>query len=117
MVRLSKVKFKSKTCVSTLKSLDFIHLDLWTRSLEEKFYRFNIVNDYYRFTLTLFLTSKEEIFKFFVKFNELNQNQNQFNFKIVTLRRDYGGEFVNNHHFESNENKFLINSHVRASPQ
>lgn len=63
----TRVSFKLKKVVSTSKPIEFLHIDLFgslrTRSLGGKYYGFVIVDNYSRFTWTLFLTHKEEIFK------------------------------------------------------
>lgn len=91
-----RVSFKSKNIVSTLKYLKLIHLYLFghsrTRGLRGNYYEFVIVDDYSKFTWTLFLTHKEETFKTFVKFSK--RIQNLFNLKNITLCSDHGGEFV-----------------------
>lgn len=101
MGKQTRVTFKFKNCVSTSKSLELLHLDLFgpsrTRSLGGNYYGFVIVDDFTRFTWTLFLSQNKETFKVFVIFAKLIQNQ--LDLKIVTLRSDHGGEFVN-HQFE-----------------
>lgn len=56
------------------------------------------MDDYSRFTWTLFLTHKDETFKAFINFAKLVQNI--VDFKIVTLRSDLRGEFEN-HKFQN----------------
>lgn len=106
MGKQTKISFKLKKNVSTSKTLELLHLDLFgpsrAKSLGGNHYGFIIVDDYYRFTLTLFSNFKEETFKAFVNF--VKGVQNLFNFKIVTLRSDRVGEFVN-HKFENFCNK------------
>lgn len=50
-----------------------------------------------RYENTLFLTHKDDMFKAFVNFLKLVQNV--FSLKIISLRSDHGGEFVN-HQFQ-----------------
>jgi len=58
----TRVSFKPKNIVSTSKPLEIHHLDLFgpsrTRSLGGNYYGFVIVDDFFRFTWTLFLSSK-----------------------------------------------------------
>lgn len=58
----TRVSFKFKNIVSTSKSLEFLHLDLFrplrTKSLSGTYYKFVIVNDYFICTWTLFLHAK-----------------------------------------------------------
>lgn len=57
-----------------------------------------IINDFNSFTYIRFAkVYKEEMFKSFIRFTKLVQNQ--LNLKIIPLRSEHGGEFVN-HHFE-----------------
>lgn len=106
MGKQTRASFKQKICVSTSKPLELVNLDLFDPSRTKiqggNYYGFIIVYDFTRFTLSLFLSHKEETSKAFVKFYALVQNQ--FNFKIITLRTDHDGEFVN-YYFEKNCNK------------
>lgn len=114
------VSFKSKKVVLTSKPLELLHLDLFdplrTRSLGGNHYRFVIIDNYYRFTWTLFLTHKDATFKAFVDFAKLVRNV--FNLKIFTLHSDHGGEFVN-HQFQNfcTENEIAHNFSCPRTPQ
>lgn len=70
-----KVSFKSKNCVSTTKPLQLLHLDLFVLSGNKSpggnYYGFVIVDDFSRFTSTLFLPSKNDTFEAFVKFSKV----------------------------------------------
>ena len=55
------------------------------------------VNDFTHFTWLFLLRHKSAVFKVFVHFKSLVENQ--FSAKIKTLRFDGAGEFVN-HHFK-----------------
>ena len=73
--------FKPKNVVITLKLLELIHMDLCgpmrIQSRSGKRYVFVIVDDYSRFTLTLFLVSKDEAFYEFVSFaNKIQKSSN-----------------------------------------
>ena len=50
-------------------------------------------DDFFRFTCVLFLSHKDESFKAFIKFCKKVQNEQDL--KIVSVRRDHGGEFEN----------------------
>ncbi|XP_070026216.1 uncharacterized protein [Nicotiana sylvestris] len=67
-----KSSFKTKKDVSTSKPLDHLHMDLCgpmrVQSRGGKRYIFVIVDDYSRFTWTLFLRTKDETFEVFVAF-------------------------------------------------
>jgi len=73
------VSFKPKKVVSTSKPLELLHLDLFgpsrTRSLDGNYYGFVIVDDFSRFTWTLFLSRKDDTFDAFIKFANKIQNQ------------------------------------------
>ena len=66
------------------------------RSHGGNYYVFVIVDDYSRYTWTIFLTHKSDTFQNFVKLAK--QIQNQKGSTIVSLRSDHGGEF-DNHDF------------------
>ena len=105
----TSVSFKPKKVVSTSKPLELLHLVLFgpsrTRSLGGNYYRFVIIDDFSRFTWTLFLSSKDDTFDTFIKFANVIQNQRSL--KIISLRSDHGGEFVN-HRFENYCDNFGI---------
>ncbi|XP_070029533.1 uncharacterized protein [Nicotiana sylvestris] len=67
-----KSSFKSKRYVITSKPLELLHMDLCgpmrVQSRGEKRYIFVIVDDYSRFTWTLFLRTKDETVEVFVAF-------------------------------------------------
>ena len=58
-----------------------------------KRYVFVIVDDYSRFTWTLFLATKDKIFTMFEIFAKLVQKK--FNKEIISIRSDHGLEFEN----------------------
>ncbi|KAL5560474.1 hypothetical protein UlMin_036685 [Ulmus minor] len=92
-----KSSFKSKKMISTSRPLELLHLDLFghmrTASLGGKFYVFVIVDDFSRFTWTLFLTHKNEALQTFS--NLCKRIQNEKGFSIVSIRSDDGKEFEN----------------------
>jgi len=113
----TRVSFKPKKVVSTSKPLELLHLDLFgpsrTRSLGGNYYEFFIADYFSRFTWTLFLFRKDDTFDVFIKF--ANKIQNQLSLKIISLRSDHGGEFVN-HRFEDYCYEFGI-SHNFSCPK
>ncbi|XP_070018189.1 uncharacterized protein [Nicotiana sylvestris] len=70
--KLGKSSFKSKKDVSTSKPLELLHMDLCglmrVQRRRGKWYIFVIVDDYSRFTWTLFLKTKDETIEVFVAF-------------------------------------------------
>ena len=53
------------------------------------YYALVIVDDYFRYTWTLFITHKNEAFKAFRKLAKVIQNKK--NLKIISIRSDHGG--------------------------
>ena len=86
---------KAKKVVSTTKSLELLHLDLFGpesyKSIRGKQYGFVIVDDYTRFTWVLFLRTKDSAFEEFEKLIKVLENK--LNTKLVSIRSDRGGEF------------------------
>ncbi|XP_070026120.1 uncharacterized protein [Nicotiana sylvestris] len=87
--------FKPKKEVSTSSPLDILHMDLCgpmrVPSRGGKKYIFVIMDDYSRFTWTLFLRTKDEtfpVFATFVKKIQVNMSHN-----VVSIRSDHGTEF------------------------
>lgn len=58
------------------------------------YYALVIVDDYSRYTWTLFLTHKNDAFHAFRRLAKVIQNK--MNLKIISIRSDHGGEFENN---------------------
>ena len=52
-----------------------------------------IVDDYSRFTWTLFITTKDNAYLAFKKFAKVIQNEKEC--RISTIKSDHGGEFQN----------------------
>nr|XP_009615500.1 uncharacterized protein LOC104108221 [Nicotiana tomentosiformis] len=92
-----KSSFKPKKYVSTSKPLELLHMDLCgpmrVPSREGKRYIFVIVDDYSRFTWTLFLRTKDETFEVFVAF--VKKIQVKMESKVACIRSDHGAEFDN----------------------
>jgi len=89
--------FKFKNHVSTTKFLDLVHVDLCgptrLQSRGGKRYVFVIVDEYSRFTWTLFLASKEDAFDVFEIFTK--KIEKTLGTSLVSIRFDYGSEFEN----------------------
>ena len=112
--------FKPKDMVTTSKPLELIHMDLCgpmrTQSRSGKQYVFVIVDDYNRFTWTLFLISKDEAFDEFVSF--ANKIQKSSNNQLVTIRSDHGREFENSSFINyCNEHGISHNFSAPRTPQ
>ena len=93
----TRVSFKSKNIVSTTQPLQLLHMDLFgpsrIMSLGGSFYDHLIVDDYSRYTWTLFITHKNDAFQAFRKLAKVIKNNK--NLKIISIRSDHGGEFEN----------------------
>ena len=78
--------------------MDLPHIDLIgpfrIRSYGKNSYILVIVNDYSRFTWTLFLKHKSDTFEAFKRLAYMLQNQKGYT--IMRLRSDHGFEFENN---------------------
>ena len=92
-----KSSFKIKNVVSSLRPLELLHMDLFgpsrTMSLSGNYYALVIVDDFSRYTWTLFLESKSDAFAAFKKLARRLQNTKSSN--IGSIRSDHGGEFQN----------------------
>jgi len=90
-----KNSFKIKNVVSSLKPLELLHMDLFlplrTMSLGGNHYALVIVDDFSRYTWTLFLESKSDAFSTFKKLARRLQNTKNNN--IGSIKSDHGGEF------------------------
>ena len=77
--KLRKNSFKLKDMISTSKPLELLHLDLFgpsqILSINHSKYVFVIVDDYSRFTWTIFLKHKSDTFECFKNFTKRIQNQ------------------------------------------
>ena len=84
--------FKPKNIVSTTRSLELLHMDLFgptrTTSLEEKRYGLVIVDDYSRFTWVMFLAHKDKTFALFQNF--VKNISIEKNTTILSIRSDHG---------------------------
>ncbi|XP_070022553.1 uncharacterized protein [Nicotiana sylvestris] len=107
--------FKPKKEVSISRPLDLLHMDLCgpmrLPSRGGKKYIFVIVDDYSRFTWTLFLRTKDETFKVFVAF--VKKIQVKMGNKVACIRSDHRIEF-DNAKFDELCNKNGINHNFSA---
>ncbi|GJS10966.1 retrovirus-related pol polyprotein from transposon TNT 1-94 [Tanacetum coccineum] len=97
---VSKAKrssFKSKTVSSSKRRLNLLHMDLCgpmrVASINGKKYILVIVDDYSRYTWTLFLRSKDETPE--VLKNFLTMIQRNLQALVISVRTDRGTEFLN----------------------
>jgi len=93
----TKSSFKSLNVMSTSRPLELLHTDLFgpsrTMSLGGNYYGLVIVDDYSRFTWTLFIATKDETYQAFKRFSKVMQNAK--NCGISSIKSDHGGEFQN----------------------
>ena len=84
-----------KDVISTNKVLDVLHMDLFgpsrTASLARNLYALVIVDDFSRYTWTLFLASKNDAYKAFKKLAKVLHNENEN--RIKHIRSDHGESF------------------------
>ena len=89
--------FKSKDIVSSSKPLELLHMDLCgpmrVPSLGGNRYIFVIVDDFSRYTWTLFLRAKSEVFERFIELVPLLEKS--LNLFVKSIRSDHGTEFEN----------------------
>ncbi|GKB36922.1 retrovirus-related pol polyprotein from transposon TNT 1-94 [Tanacetum coccineum] len=97
---VSKAKrssFKSKTVPSTKGRLNLLHMDLCSpmrvASINGKKYILVIVDDYSRYTWTLFLRSKDETLEVLKDF--LTMIQRNLQAPVISVRTDRGTKFLN----------------------
>ena len=86
-----KSSFHSKNISSTSKPLEFFHMDLFgpsrIKNFSGNFYTLIIIDDYSRFTWTFFLTLKSGVFKAFMKFEKLIQNDKDWKLKSWEVKK------------------------------
>nr|GEW86638.1 hypothetical protein [Tanacetum cinerariifolium] len=122
---VSKAKrrsFKSKVVSSLKGRLNLLHMDLCgpmrVASINGKKYILVIVDDYLRYTWTLFLRSKDETPKVFKEF--LTMIQRNLQAPMITIQTDRGTKFLNKtlHAFFKEEElsiKFLLLEHLNRT--
>jgi transposase InsO family protein len=95
--KLSEVKHKAKTIISSTRILELLHMDLFGppshESLGGKKYCLVIVDDYSRYTWVYFFKLKSETQQTVIDFT--NQVQRQHDKTILAIRSDNGTEFKN----------------------
>ncbi|GJY60328.1 retrovirus-related pol polyprotein from transposon TNT 1-94 [Tanacetum coccineum] len=97
---VSKAKrssFKSKTVPSSKGRLNLLHIDLcgpmWVASINKKRYILVIIDDYSRYTWTLFLRSKDETLEVLKDF--LTMIQRNLQAPVIYVHTARGTEFLN----------------------
>ncbi|GJU18712.1 putative reverse transcriptase domain-containing protein [Tanacetum coccineum] len=97
MSKAKRSSFKSKVVPSSKGRLNLLHMDLCgpmrVASINGKKYILVIVDDYSRYTWTLFLRSKDETPKVLKDF--LTMIQRNLQAQVITVRTDRGTEFLN----------------------
>ena len=112
--------FKPTNVVTTSKPLELIHMDLCgpmrIQNRSGKWYVFVIIDDYSRFTWTLFLISKDEAFNEFLSFaNKIEKSSNN---QLIHIRSDHGKEFENSSFMNyCNEHGISHNFSAPRTPQ
>ncbi|GJX53018.1 retrovirus-related pol polyprotein from transposon TNT 1-94 [Tanacetum coccineum] len=97
MSKAKRSSFKSKAIPSCKGRLNLLHMDLCgpirVASINRKKYILVIVDDYSRYTWTLFLRSKDETPEVLKDF--LTMIQRNLQAQVITVRTDRGTEFLN----------------------
>ena len=112
----TRKSFSLKNCVSTSKPFKLLHMDLFgpsrTMSLGGNLYGLVVVDDYSRYTWTLFLHTKKDAYSEFKKLGRKLQNMCCSN-NIGAIRSDHGRQFQNEK-FISFCSKLGISHHFSA---
>ncbi|KAM1320462.1 hypothetical protein ACFX2H_005342 [Malus domestica] len=94
--KCSRKPFTSVSCTTT-KPLKLLHTDVWgpapVSSVNGFRYYLLLVDDFSKYSWFFPLQYKSELFSTFVHFKSVVENL--LGFKVITLRFDSGGEFVN----------------------
>ncbi|GKB89373.1 retrovirus-related pol polyprotein from transposon TNT 1-94 [Tanacetum coccineum] len=97
MSKAKRSSFKLKVVLSSKGRLNLLHMDLCgpmrVASINEKKYILVIVDDYSRYTWTLFLRSKDETPEVLKDFLTIIQRNLQA--QVISVRTDRGTEFLN----------------------
>ncbi|GJX15640.1 retrovirus-related pol polyprotein from transposon TNT 1-94 [Tanacetum coccineum] len=97
MSKAKRSSFKTKAVPSSKGRLNLLHMDLCgpmrVASINGKKYILVIVDDYSRYTWTLFLRSKDETPEVLKDF--LTMIQRNLQAQVITVRTDRGTEFLN----------------------
>jgi len=112
--------FKLKNYVNTNRPLEMLHMDLCgpmrITSRGGKRHVVVVVDDYYRFTWTLFLASKDETFKKILVF--LKRAEKRVGHSLICLRSNHGKEFENSSFINfCNEHGLDYNFSAPRTPQ
>jgi len=116
----TKSSFKQLKVVSSFRPLELLHMDLFgpsrTMSLGGNYYGL-VIDDYSRFTWTLFIATKDEAYHAFKRFAKVIQNEK--NCGISAIKLDHRGEFQNERFDKFCKRKFGIkhNFSVPRTPQ
>jgi len=93
----TKTSFKQKHFVSTARRLEMLHVNLFgpfrIMSICGNYYGLVTVDDYSRFTWTLFLVTKDYAFSSFKRLAKVIQNEK--NCTSAAIKADHAGEFQN----------------------
>ncbi|PKA48986.1 Retrovirus-related Pol polyprotein from transposon TNT 1-94 [Apostasia shenzhenica] len=93
----TKASFKSKSAIYSCKPFELLHMDLFgpikILSLSGKKYCLVIVDDYSRFSWTLFLAHKHDAYDCFKSLYK--RIMNKIGLNVLSIRSDHGGEFEN----------------------
>jgi len=104
--------FRNKNFVSISRPIEELHKDLFgpsrTMSQGSNYYGLVIVDDFSRFTWTLFRVSKDDVFNAFNKLAKVLQNEK--NCCIFVIKTYHRGEFQNKRFIKFCE-KFAIKHH------
>ena len=92
-----KSSFQPKKVVRTTRPFELVHMDLCgpmhVQGRKGHSYVFVLVDDYSRYTWTIFLKFKNETFEEFEIL--VKQVQNKINHQLVSIHSDHGSEFDN----------------------
>jgi len=111
----TKSSIKLLNVVSTSRPLELLHIDLFgtsrTMSLGGNYYGLVVVDDYSRFTWTLFIATKDEAYHALKRFAKVIQNEK--NCGISSIKSDDEGE-LQNERFDKFCSKFGIKHNFLA---
>ncbi|PKA57735.1 Retrovirus-related Pol polyprotein from transposon TNT 1-94 [Apostasia shenzhenica] len=116
----ARCSHKAKELVSSSQPLELLHLDLLDShgvvSIGGGRYVLVIIDDYSRFSWTLFLGHKNDTLERFIIF--CKRVENEKGVKVNRIRSDHGGEFDNfNFQFFCKANGYLLEFSNPRTPQ
>lgn len=89
-----KSSFKTKPFESSTRPLSLLHMDMFGPiNMSERKYTLVIIDDYFRFTWTIFMKQKNEIKRKLPKLMKMLQNEKSMN--IIKIQSYRGREFMN----------------------